>query len=102
MAIGSTSAFRPSGSIGLTVSTIAAATLLPGGGESVLITNPTTALAYIKFGSDNSVTATNADMPILPNSRCLLSVNALITYVSLLLSSGSGTLYATRGDGSFI
>jgi hypothetical protein len=48
------------------------------------------------------VTATAADMPVLPNSRAMLGVNSLIGYAAVVLASGSGTVLLTRGDGSYL
>lgn len=102
MATGSTSAFRPSGTVPIAAGTTTASASLAGGGETVLITNATNAVAFVRFGSDSSITAANTDMPIQANTRALLSVNALITTVAVVLSTGSGTVYVTRGDGSSI
>jgi hypothetical protein len=43
-----------------------------------------------------------ADMPVLPNSRVMLAVNFLITYAATVLTSGSGAVLLTRGDGSYL
>jgi hypothetical protein len=75
---------------------------MSGGGDSVVVTNTTNALAYIRFGSDSTVTASTADMPILANNRLILSVNSLISYAAALSPTGSGNVLFSRGDGSFI
>jgi len=102
MAIGSTMPFRPTGTVSLTAGTTSASLALAGGGESVVVTNITASLAYIRFGADPSVAATTADMPVLPNARVMLGVNSLIGYAAAVLVSGSGTLLLTRGDGSYL
>ena len=102
MAIGSISGFRPTGTVVLNAGTTSANTPLSGGGESVVVTNPTTNLAFVRFGSDGTVNASTADMPVLPASRVLLSINTLISYAAALMTSGSGSIYFTRGDGSFV
>ena len=101
MAIGATSAFRPTGTVSLNAGTTSASLRL-GGGETVVVTNTTSYLAYVRFGSDATVVASTADMPVLPNSRAVLSVNPLISYVAALLTGGSGSVLFTRGDGSFL
>ena len=75
---------------------------LAGGGEFVVITNTTAALAFVRFGADPSVSASSADMPILAGSRAMLAANPLITYVAAVLASGSGAILFTRGDGAFL
>jgi len=82
--------------------TVSAASPLAGGGESVVVTNNSASVAFVRFGSDNTVSASSADMPVLPNSRVMLSINSLIGFVATALASGSGNVFFTRGDGSFI
>jgi hypothetical protein len=102
MTIGTTSPFRPAGTISVAAGTTSVAVQLSGGGESVVVTNIASSLAYVRFGSDLTVVATTSDMPVLPGSRAMLSVNSLVTTVGVILSNGSGTVLFTRGDGSFL
>ncbi|MBW4089788.1 MAG: hypothetical protein HIU82_01555 [Proteobacteria bacterium] len=102
MAIGSTQPFRPAGTVSLASGTSSASIALAGGGETVVVTNTTAALAFVRFGADPSVAATSADMPVLPGARVMLAANPLITYAASILASGSGGVLFTRGDGSYI
>ena len=102
MAIGSIQPFRPTGTVSMTTGTASASIALAGGGETVVVTNTATTLGFVRFGADPSVTATAADMPVLPGSRVMLAANPLITYAAAMLLSGSGSLFFTRGDGSFV
>ena len=102
MALGSTSAFRPTGTVSISGGTTSANAALTGGGETVVVTNTSASLAFVRFGADSSVSATSADMPVLPNSRAVLAVNPLIAYAAVVLTAGSGTVYLTRGDGSVV
>ncbi len=102
MAIGSITPFRPTGTASLSAGTSSAAVSLTGGGESVVVTNTSASLAYVRFGADPSVSATAADMPVMANSRVMLSVNSLVNYGAAILSAGSGTILFTRGDGSYL
>ena len=102
MAMGSTQPFRPVGTVSLAAGTGSTAVALAGGGESVVVTNTAGTLAFVRFGADPSVAATTADMPVLPGSRVMLAANSLITYAAALLTSGSGSVLFTRGDGSFV
>ena len=63
MAIGSIMPFRPTGTVSLAASTASANAALAGGGDSVVVTNTTASLAYVRFGADATVAATTADMP---------------------------------------
>jgi hypothetical protein len=102
MPIGSISPFRPTGTVGMTATTAASNIALSGGGDTIVVTNPSTALIFVRFGSDATVAATNSDMPVLPNNRVVLAVNSLITYASAISSSASGTILFSRGDGSVV
>jgi len=102
MAIGSTSPFRPTGTVSLNAGITSTSVQLIGGGEAIVVTNPTAMLAYVRFGADPSVSASSVDMPVLPESRIMLSANSLINYVAAMLTGGSGTLLFTRGDGSYV
>ena len=102
MAMGSITPFRPTGTVSLSVGTTSASALLAGGGASVVVTNLAASLAYVRFGADASVSASAADMPIMPNTRAMLSVNDLICYAAAVLTNGSGTVLFTRGDGSYL
>ena len=102
MPLGSVSPFRPTGTASVAGGTAAANVALVGGGDSVVVTNASSSLAYIRFGSDATVVATAADMPVLPGSKVILSVNSLISFASAIVPSGSGTVLFSRGDGSTI
>jgi hypothetical protein len=102
MPIGSVSPFRPTGTVNISAGGVSANTPLSGGGDAVVVTNTTGALVYVKFGSDPTVTASSFDMPVLGNSRLMLSVNSLISYAAVISPSGSGTILFSRGDGSFV
>ena len=102
MANGSIMPFRATGTVSLAAGTASVNVLLTGGGDSVVVTNTTASLAYVRFGADASVAATSVDMPVLANARVMLGVNSLIAYAAAVLQSGSGTVLLTRGDGSYL
>jgi hypothetical protein len=102
MPLGSVSPFRPTGTVSVSVGNLSSNVLLSGGGDTVVVTNTTTALAFIRFGSDRTITASIADMPILAGSRLILSVNSLISYAAAISPAGSGSILFSRGDGSII
>jgi hypothetical protein len=102
MPIGSVSPFRPTGTVSVPASSVSANARLSGGGDSVVVTNTSNGLAYIRFGSDPTVAATTSDMPILANSRLILSINSLITYIAAISPLGAGILLFSRGDGSIV
>ena len=101
MSAGSSNPFQPTGTVTLAASAVSANVQLAGAGDCVLITNTTTSLAYIRFGSDLTVQAIVGDTPILAGSRMLLRCGPLVTYCAAVLGSGTGALLFTRGDGSY-
>lgn len=92
--------FQPTGTVALNASITPASILLAGRGHSLVVTNAGPSLAFVRFGTDLSVGAGTSDMPVLPNQRVLLKVNALIRTAGVVLTSGTGRIYFTRGDGS--
>jgi hypothetical protein len=102
MAIGSINPFRPTGTVSLDVGMVSATVQLTGGGDSVVVTNPTASLAYVRFGADPSVSASSVDMPVMANSKVMLSVNFLVGHAAAVLEAGDGSILFTRGDGSFL
>jgi hypothetical protein len=102
LSLGAANAFQPSATVTVASSTASANAPLAAGGESVLITNPNSALLYVRFGSDPTVQATTGDTPVLPNSRILLRCGPLVSHFATILASGSGSVMFTRGDGSNI
>ena len=103
MATGSVTPFRPTGTVSISAGTTSTSVRLGGGGDSVVVTNITASLAYVRFGADPSVTASTTDMPVLPNAHVMLAVNSLITIrCHAYWLSGNGAVLLTRGDGSFL
>lgn len=102
MSIGSSQPFRPAGTVAINATTTAANSGLNGEGETILVTNAATNVAFVRFGADASVTATAGDLPVLPGTCILIGVNTLIKYAAAVLASGSGQVYFTVGDGSSI
>jgi hypothetical protein len=102
MPLGSVSPFRPTGTVSVSAGNVSSNTPLSGSGDSVVVTNATTALAYVRFGSDTTVTASTTDMPVLAGNRVVLSINSLISYAAAISPSGSGSILFSRGDGSII
>lgn len=84
----------------LAAGTTSTAIALAGSGEAVLVYNASAALAFIRFGMDNRVTATSADMPIPPGSRMLIHAGEFAKTAAAMLASGSGSLYFSRGQGT--
>jgi hypothetical protein len=100
MPTGSVSPFRVTGTVSLASGASSSNVSLAGGGDTIVVTNSSSSIAFVRFGSDSTATASAADMPVLGSSKVILSVNSLITYGAAIIPSGSGTIYFSRGDGS--
>jgi len=99
MSIGATQPFRPAGTATLAAGTASASVALAGAGGTVLVTNATNAVAFVRLGT-SAVAATLADTPVLPNSRIVLAGGGGIHYAAAILSSGSGEVFFSIGDGT--
>jgi hypothetical protein len=92
MSLGSTQPFRPAGTV--TISAGSSST------RASLVTNTASGTAFIRLGTDNSVVASAADMPVPAGARLLLHAGNFASTVAVVLNSGSGSVYVTRGDGT--
>ncbi len=99
MATGSTQPFRPAGTASLAASTTSSAIALAGGGSAVLVYNASSATAFFRLGAATGLTALNTDTPLPPGARMLVDGGPFVTYAAAVLSSGTGTVYFTLGDG---
>lgn len=68
------------------------------GGDCIRVFNSTTAIAYIKYGK-GAQTATSADLPIAPGGVEVIGVSDGVDTVAVLLSTGTGSVYVTKGTG---
>lgn len=100
MASGSIAAFNPEATVSIVVGSSSAAVALGGTGPSLLVFNSTSDTAFLRLGATTTLTATTSDLPIPAGASMLLSVGAAVTAAAVILSSGSGIVYLTRGSGS--
>lgn len=103
MTVGSVNPAKPAGTVALTTSVGASVNArLPDVGDSLVITNTTSGVVFAKCGPQASAAATEADYPILPNSRALMAAGPYVNFVAIYAPSGAtgGTVYATVIDGT--
>jgi hypothetical protein len=98
MATGAVQPLRVSGTVVVAASTASANAQLAGAGDSVLVTNLAAAPAFVAFGTDDTVTAAPASIAVPAGQRLLLSIG-LSTYAAALLSTGTGSVSFSRGEG---
>jgi len=99
MSTGSTQPFRPAGTVAAASSTTAQIVALTGGGNAVLIYNAANATAFFRLGGTSGLTVTTSDTPVPPGARMLVGGGPFVSHAAVVLSSGTGTVYFTLGDG---
>ncbi len=100
MSIGATQPFRVAGTATLAAGTVSANVALAGAGEAVLVFNASAAIAFVRFGTDASITASVSDTPVPPGGRALLHVGEYARTAAAVLAAGSGNVFFTRGEGT--
>jgi hypothetical protein len=101
MASGSIAAFSPEATVSVAASTTSTAVTLDGTGPSLLVYNGSNSTAFLFLGATKALTATTAGMPVPAASQMLLGIGATITAAAVVLTTGTGTVFLTRGSGAF-
>jgi hypothetical protein len=99
MSTGSTQPFRPAGTATVAASTSAQTVALVGGGNAVLVYNASGATAFFRLGGATGLTATTADTPVPSGRQMLVGGGPFVSYAAVMLSTGTGSVYFTLGDG---
>jgi hypothetical protein len=90
-------AFQESYTVPVTAGTAATSAALPGAeGDALLIYNAATSVAHLSL----TATATTGSLPIPPGGTRLVTIGFLPLTASVLIESGTGTVYLSRGNGS--
>jgi hypothetical protein len=101
MASGSIAAFSPEATVSVTASTTSSAVTLGGTGPSLLVYNSSSDTAFMVLGANRTLTATAAALPVPAGSQVLLGIGATVNAAAVILQTGTGTVFLTRGSGSF-
>lgn len=99
MSVGAIQPFQPSYTVAIAAGTTPAIQSVPPAGNSLLVTNAATDYAFIRLGTPG-VVATTSDIPVPAGARLLLNAPDYVTAVSVLLNSGNGTVFVSRGSGT--
>jgi hypothetical protein len=84
--------------VSISASTTSADEAITAGFPHLLVTNATSAIAFVKCGV-GAQTATAERLPINPNSQAVIAITIDTDTVAVLLASSSGTVYVTPGYG---
>lgn len=99
MSVGAVQPFQPSYTVSLAAGTSAITQALPAAGTSVLVTNAAADYTFVRLGIAG-VLATASDIPVPAGARLLLHAPEPVTAISVLLNSGAGTVFVSRGTGT--
>lgn len=96
-----TQPFSPTGdNVPIAASVASASGLLPGtNGDQARVYNATSSAAFIRFGAAGLV-AVATDAFVAPGTTEVFSIPPGVTSFAVILSTGTGTVYAQRGFGS--
>ncbi len=67
--------------------------------NQIVVTNLGPDLAYIAFGTDNTVTATTGSYPLLPGTQIAVTINPTLLYGAAITASTTATIKFTAADG---
>ena len=90
-------------SVTVAASTTASTGTLPGNGypKNIQISNTTTSWAYVNFGNSTSLAAATVatGYPVPPGAAYVVTISTEVNTVSVILSTGTGNVIFTRGEG---
>ncbi len=99
MSVGAVQPFPHIYTLSIAATTVATSQRLAAGGTSVLVTNAAGDYAFVRLGS-TGVLATINDVPVPAGARLLLHAPEPVNAVSVVLNSGTGTVFVSRGAGT--
>ena len=91
--------FRSAQTIMITASTTAVSGSFTAKGPAVVVTNPTSYIAFVDLTGN---AATTSSFPVLPGQKVLLSGGTTTPSISVIFPTGSGNVYASIGNGTSI
>ncbi len=99
MTVGSVNPFQPAGTVAIAATSTSASAALATKGDAVVVTNPTTSLAFVRVGNGPQ-TASASDLPVPGGTRAMIFAGPYVNQIGAVMPGGSGTLYATIGNGT--
>lgn len=94
--------FSPSGnSVKVAATTASGSVALGSVARTVRVHNAATTIAFIAFGVGAAAAATSGSdsIPLAPGATEVFSVNTGITHAAAILTTGTGDVWFTPGDG---
>lgn len=101
---GQVQAFRPSGCVSIAATTTSQDVTLPTGGDTIVVDNAGSDFCFVNFGGA-AVVATGSPAPSFPvpaGQHRQFACPGLVTTAAVIMNTGTGTVFFTRGDGTAI
>lgn len=101
---GQIQSFRPSGCVSATASTTSQDVALPAGGDTVVVDNAGSDFCFVNFGGSAIVAsgAPNPSFPVPAGQHRQFACPITVTTAGVIMNSGTGIVFFTRGDGTAI
>lgn len=102
MALGQNPAFTLAGVAVVNAGTVSAGAALVGAGDTAVVTNAGTSIAWVAFGGGASppVAAVGSGYAVPAGGQRVVGCGTLATQVGIVLTSGTGAVYVERGSGA--
>jgi hypothetical protein len=101
---GQVQSFRPSGCVSAFATTNSQNVTLPPGGDTIVVDNAGGDYCFVNFGG-SAVVATGAPNPSFPipaGQHRQFACPMTVTTAGVIMNTGTGTVFFTRGDGTAI
>jgi hypothetical protein len=101
---GQIQSFRPSGCVSVSATTTSQTVNLPTGGDTVVVDNAGGDFCFVVFGG-TAVVATgspNPSFPVPAGQHRQFACPTTVTMAGVIMNTGTGTVFFTRGDGTAI
>lgn len=101
---GQIQSFRANGCVSAAATTTSQDVTLPSGGDTIVVDNAGSDFCFVNFGG-SAVVATGAPNPSLPvpaGQHRQFACPVTVTTVGVIMNTGTGTIFFTRGDGTAI
>jgi hypothetical protein len=101
---GQVQSFRPSGCVSAAASTTSQDVALPAGGDTVVVDNAGSDFCFVNFGGSAIVASgsPNPSFPVPAGQHRQFACPITVTTAGVIMNSGTGTVFFTRGDGTAI
>jgi hypothetical protein len=101
---GQIQSFRPSGCVSINASTTSQDVTLPAGGDTVVVDNAGNDYCFVNFGGAAIVASgsPNPSFPVPAGQHRQFACPITVTTAGVIMNSGTGTIFFTRGDGTAI